>query len=201
MRGIPARIPAGVQRGLADTARATVSTGFASLDACLAGQGWPQGILTEIRSDHTGIGELRLLMPVVAHLSQDGGGIIWVAPPYRPYAPSLVAHQVALERVLLVHPRTHKEALWAVYQALMSPGVGAVISWFDDLQEREFRTLQRAAAQGGHVAFCVLPSGRTALPSRLRLILTPAADGLRIDFARPARHRAPITLPLPVGGR
>src|SRR5258708_5515585 len=84
-------------------------TGFAELDARLAGSGWPRHALTEIEYAHDGIGELRLLLPALVSLSQQARWVAWIAPPYIPYAPALAAAGVNLARVLLVHPRTPQE--------------------------------------------------------------------------------------------
>ena len=88
--------------------RAGLPTGYAALDRCLPGAGWPRQGLIEILSDQRGIGELQLLMPVLAALCAAtrvrhrarmqglpcrrtqraaAGWIAWVSPPYRPYAP------------------------------------------------------------------------------------------------------------------
>src|SRR6267378_1674310 len=67
----------------------TVPCGFPGLDAELPGGGWPAGALTEILPAHEGIGELRLLGPALAGLSQRGLRLVWIAPPHLPYAPAL----------------------------------------------------------------------------------------------------------------
>ncbi|MCP4042167.1 MAG: SOS cell division inhibitor SulA, partial [Gammaproteobacteria bacterium] len=67
----------------------TLATGFTGLDAALPGGGWPVGALTEIFTAGDGIGELRLIMPALARLSSEGRWIVWVTPPYIPYAPAL----------------------------------------------------------------------------------------------------------------
>src|SRR5258706_2189841 len=69
----------------------TVPCGFPGLDAELPGGGWPAGALTEILPAHEGIGELRLLGPALAGLSQRGLRLVWIAPPHLPYAPALAA--------------------------------------------------------------------------------------------------------------
>ncbi len=184
-----------VYRGAVPAPAAVMSTGFPALDQGLGG-GWPVGVLTELRAGRTGIGEMRLLLPVLAALSRTGR-LIWVAPPYGPYAPALVAHDIALDHLVVVRPRTHKEALWAVSQGLLSPTVGAVVSWFGDIREQEFRALQRHAAQGGHWGFCFLPWDLAPQPSRLRLILESAPEGVRITLARKAgRPVAPLVVAL-----
>src|SRR6266404_1545316 len=60
----------------------TVACGFPELDAELPGGGWPAGALTEILPAHEGIGELRLLGPALAGLSQLGLRLAWIAPPH-----------------------------------------------------------------------------------------------------------------------
>src|SRR5512137_3109590 len=100
--------------GAAAVAPAGLPTGYAALDRCLPGGGWPLQGLIEILSDQRGIGELRLLLPALAALCREpgatesppyppprpghagsamlphdrgsGGWIAWVSPPYRPYA-------------------------------------------------------------------------------------------------------------------
>lgn len=50
-------------------AQATSPSGFAVLDAELPGGGWPHGVLTELLLSQPGIGELRLLAPVLRAVS------------------------------------------------------------------------------------------------------------------------------------
>jgi hypothetical protein len=183
-------------RGAVSAPIVVMPTGFSALDQCLEGGGWPAGMLTELRVRPVGIGEMRLLLPVLAALSREGR-LIWVAPPYGPYAPALAAHDIVLDHLVVVRPRTHKEALWVVSQGLLSPAVGAVVSWFTDIREQEFRALQRHAAQGGRWSFCFLPRDLAPKPSRLRLILEPAPEGVRITLARKAgRPVAPLVVAL-----
>src|SRR5258706_3557816 len=68
-----------------------IPCGFPGLDAELPGGGWPAGALTEILPAHEGIGELRLLGPALAGLSQRGLRLAWIAPPHLPYSPALAA--------------------------------------------------------------------------------------------------------------
>jgi hypothetical protein len=92
---------------------ASVATGFAALDAALPGGGWPRGALTELLLEREGIGELRLTLPALAQLQAEGRSIVWVAPPYRPYAPALVAAGLDPARLIVVRGCTKSDALWA----------------------------------------------------------------------------------------
>jgi hypothetical protein len=115
---------------------AAIATGFAALDRYLPGGGWPLAGITEIFIERYGLGELRILMPALAALSRRAAAarrwIVWIAPPFVPYAPALAQHGVDLSRILLVHPSKKKgsdpffadpcsgDTLWAVEQAIRS---------------------------------------------------------------------------------
>lgn len=94
-------------------AGAAIATGFDALDCYLPGGGWPLTGISEIFIERYGLGELRLLMPALAALSrravEDKQWIVWIAPPFVPYAPALAHHGVDLSRILLVHPSTPKK--------------------------------------------------------------------------------------------
>ena len=79
-----------------------IPTGLAELDAQLPGGGWPCGALSEILFEHDGLGELSLLMPALAELTQKGQRVVFVAPPYIPYAPALAAHGLDLRYVVQI---------------------------------------------------------------------------------------------------
>ena len=89
-----------VWRGSKGTHSAPViPTGFASLDRHLPGGGWPHRSVTEVFLDHYGIGELALLIPALTSLMRQGEAtekkwIMWIAPPFIPYAPALMQHGI-----------------------------------------------------------------------------------------------------------
>jgi hypothetical protein len=161
-------------------ARAACPSGFAELDAHLPGGGWPSGAIAELMSDAIGIGELGLLMPALSNLARAGRYIVWIAPPYLPYAPALAQRGLPLDRILLIRTRTLQESLWATEQALRCPAVGAVLSWPAYIVDKNVRRLQLAAETGGSLGFLYRPAeaARESSPAALRLRLHPAADGL-----------------------
>ncbi|MEX0607438.1 MAG: translesion DNA synthesis-associated protein ImuA, partial [Halofilum sp. (in: g-proteobacteria)] len=132
-------------------------TGFAALDQHLAAGGWPRGALTELLPERAGIGELRLLMPVLARLSQGPRWAAWIDPPYIPHAAGLYASGVDLAHTLVVHPREGAERaderLWALEQALSSGTCSVVLAWPGTLTPKAMRRLQLAAERGGTLGF------------------------------------------------
>lgn len=137
-------------------AQAAIATGFAALDRYLPGGGWPLTGITEIFIERYGLGELRLLMPALAALSRHAvearQWIVWIAPPFVPYAPALAQHGVDVSRILLVHPQKgiplpaeSKDALWAVEQAIRSESSVAVLAWVRQADVPSLRRLQLGA--------------------------------------------------------
>lgn len=133
-----------------------LKSGYPRLDSHLPWGGWPPHALTEILLEHYGTGELKLLMPALARLSQAGcedsapsaGWIAWIAPPFEPYPPALVQWGVDLSRVLIVRPEKAAEALWAAEQALSSGNCAAVLLWCETMDDVASRRLQLAAEKG-----------------------------------------------------
>lgn len=154
-------------------------TGHAALDAAIGG--WPRGALTELLTDHAGIGELNLLLPTLAALSRERC-IAFVAPPYIPYAPALAAAGVDLARFLWLRPHNDTDALWAMEQSLRSGVCGAVLGWPVRVDQRSLRRLQLAAETGQALAVLYRPrrAAAAASPAALRLELLPTPAGLRI---------------------
>jgi hypothetical protein len=127
---------------------AAVPSGYAELDAALPGRGWPQGALTEILLEREGIGEIRLTLPAMVRVQAQRRDVVWVAPPYQPYAPALAAAGVDLARLYIVACRTPQDALWAFEQSLRAPECGAAFAWLATQDQRVLRRLQVAARDG-----------------------------------------------------
>jgi hypothetical protein len=179
---------------------ASVATGFAALDAALPGGGWPRGALTELLLEREGIGELRLTLPALAQLQAEGRSIVWVAPPYRPYAPALVAAGLDPARLIVVRGCTKSDALWAYEQALRAPECGAAFAWMNAGDERVLRRLQVAAREGRTWGVLWRRPGRfasaTAAPLRLALAPSQGRLAVRVLKRRGAELAAPIVLDL-----
>jgi len=185
-------------RQRAQTAEAALPTGFAALDELLPGGGWPRGALTALLIRRQGIGELRLLLPALARLSQADGWLAWVAPPYVPYAAALAAAGIDLARLLVAKPATHDDAWWTAEQALRSGACGALLAWLRAADERRMRRLQLAAETGRAwgVLFRHARAAQDRSPAALRLLLEPADDGLAVHVLK--RRGGPVSQPVVV---
>jgi hypothetical protein len=171
-----------------------VPSGFSALDQQLGG-GWPVGVLTEILLSNSGIGELELLMPALVHMSKNDSAndhrsytsvrdaldsnwsdrLLWIAPPYIPYAPALTQHGLDISRVLIVHSVKQLDALWAMEQALNSSVCRVVLGWFADIDDRSMRRLQLAAESGAcwAIIFRHARFANIASPAPLRIHIKP----------------------------
>ncbi|MCS4504652.1 Cell division inhibitor SulA [wastewater metagenome] len=163
-----------------------VTTGHPALDAVLPGGGWPRGALTEVLHEHHGIGELRLLMPALAEIARQGRWVAFIAPPFVPYAPALTAQGLDLGRLLLIHPRSGTDALWAVEQALRAGTCGAVLAWPRQVDTASLRRLQLAAEAGDSLGLIFRRESNrsSASPAALRLHLDRDDRGLRMELLK-----------------
>jgi cell division inhibitor SulA len=153
-----------------------IPSGFAALDEVLPGGGWPQKALTEILFPRHGVGELSLLLPALARLSQGGRWIAFVAPPYLPYAPALARAGVDLSRLLLIHPKSTQDGLWAVEQTLRAGTCAAVLTWLTTVEHKHLRRLQLAAEAGQAWGVVFRPDRFADSSSPAALRLRVAAD-------------------------
>ncbi|MCP5179491.1 MAG: hypothetical protein H6993_17490 [Pseudomonadales bacterium] len=163
----------------------SIPSGFPILDRYLPGGGWPTGAVSELCLAQPGIGELQLLGSALAQITKNAGRwVLWLNPPFLPYAPGLTAAGIDAGRMLLVRtdnntradrgaPRQrqthgrrsrqqesaddpHARALWAAERAARSGTCAMVLAWLDDtrLGQREVQRLQVAARQG-NTLFCL----------------------------------------------
>lgn len=191
-----------IWRGRGQAAIDALPTGFAALDRYLPGGGWPRRAITEILLDRYGIGELSVLMPALARLGEqaarDARWIVWIAPPYVPYAPALQLSGIDLSRVLLVQPtREKKDVLWAIEQALRSGSSIAVLAWLERASSIALRRLQLAAEE--HDCWAVLFRSARALgdssPAALRVRLSGRSDSARLEIVK-CRGKRPHSVAL-----
>ncbi len=179
-------------------AHPTLATGHATLDSALGG-GWPLGAVSELLTDHSGIGELSLLLPSLARLTRSGRWVIFIAPPHIPYAPALAQAGLDLSHVVVAECKSEREMLWALEQSLRSGVCGAALGWLQKVEFVALRRLQLAAEAGRAAALIYRPHSAQHHPSpaALRLVLRAQADALELHLIKrrgSSRDRL-ITLP------
>lgn len=180
-----------------------VPSRHAALDAELPGSGWPRQALIELLAESFGVGELRLLMPVLAQLTRAGKPVMWIAPPAMPYAPALADAGIALEHLLLVRPGSERDCWWAIDQALRCGHAGAVLAWLPEQRRLaandRLRRLQLAATGSDGLCFVFRPAAASvqASPAPLRIVLAPAEGG-RLSLTLLKRRGPPLTKPIHV---
>ena len=185
-----------------------VPTRFGALDKLLPNGGWPQRTLIELLAP-CGVGEMRLLVPVLAPLMRAGRPVVLIEPPHIFYPRALIAYGVMLEQLFVVRAREHAHRLWAIEQTLKSGGAAAVIAWLPEghAHQISFQSLRRLqlAAQGipsdpGLVFLLRPPAARTAAsPAPLRIELTAYQCGVALDIFKrrgmPAHSVLQLALP------
>lgn len=174
-----------VWRGAAPTApTSSQPTGLAELDAGLPSGGWPEASLIEILTVADGVGELDLLVPTLARLSNAGQLLAMISPPYIPYAPAFQARSIDLRQVQIIQAEP-KLALWAAEQCLRSGAFGAVLMWPQKIDHHGLRRLQVAADSGRTLGFAFrsLKCGDNPSPAPLRLQIK-ASRTLRVAKCR-----------------
>ena len=179
-----------IWRGTSVARTEVLSSGFAALDERLPGGGWPRSGLIEILASRFGVGELTLLLPVLAALTNApmARSSVWVAPPFEPFAPALAAHRVVLERVLVVRvpAALRSGALWAFEQSLSSGACDLVMAWAKRPRAKEIRRLQLAAERGRTlgVLFRPLQARRESSHAALRIAIEAATYGVRVNLLK-----------------
>ncbi len=164
----------------------SIPTGFSELDRELPGGGWPRGVISELLAERSGIGELSLLIPALAQLSQQDGWLMLIAPPWIPYAPALAARGIRLSRVIVANTVSDKDTLWAAEQSLRAGNCSAMLAWPAAFNEHGLRRLQFAAEEGGSFGVVFGETSRAALssPAPLRLRLGMRQDKLSVKILK-----------------
>ncbi|MGH8319278.1 MAG: translesion DNA synthesis-associated protein ImuA [Steroidobacteraceae bacterium] len=210
-----------IWRGRSAARMRTLPTGFPILDECLPGGGWPHAGLIEILPTCFGAGELSLLLPVLAAVTQrpEARWCAWVAPPLQPFAPALAECGVVLDRMLVVQGCLErssqrrrvsepgkaslgsegKSALWAFEQALRSGACDIALAWLRSALPRQIRRLHLAAERGATLGVLFRPreAARDSSPVALRVAVEPAAQGARVTLLKSrggARHTIELSL-------
>lgn len=185
----------------AEQTRQPLDTGFCQLNRELPEGGWPSQGLMELLCPRWGNGEIPLLSPAMAQLSQQERWLVWVSPPWQPYAPGLIHTGINIENILIINPRTERDALWAMEECLQSGQCSAVIGWPRKLLAQQLKRLHLAGQKGD--SLCVVMRDESCSqqpsPAPLRIQLGPLHNALSLRILKRRGRWASdwLRLPLP----
>lgn len=173
----------------------TVSTGYELLDKELPNHGWPRSSLVELLVEQHGIGEMQLLKPCLASLSNKGR-VAFVQPPYLPHSMACRSWHLNDRNLLWLRPQSSADALWSAEQILKNGSCGAVVIWQSNVRPESLRRLNLAAQSTDTWLWLVRPlaAASDASVSPLRIALRPATGGVSADIIK--RKGATCDLPI-----
>jgi protein ImuA len=149
------------------------------------------GSLVELLPLAEGAGALTLALFMARQACGEQKVLVIVDHQGRFYPPAAACRGIDLDRLIVVHPRTARDAGLAVDQSLRASAVGSVICWQDRLTTAAFRRLQLATEMGGGLGVLLRPVTAQRSPSfaALRILVTPlasndAARRIQLDLLR-----------------
>jgi cell division inhibitor SulA/protein ImuA len=182
----------------ASTQKQGIASGFPALDRLLPSAGWPLACITEISTMQCGAGELRLLMPAIAKLTQQALYVVWIAPPFIPYAPSLSAYGIDLRYLIILDSiDNEQDQYWSMEKLLPCKQCGMVLMWPHSYHDKHIRRLQLAAEKGNSLAILYPRNRQQHSSASLRLLIQATAiNQLQITIlkARGVLHARTTTL-------
>jgi hypothetical protein len=148
-----------------ESSSGTFSSGTAAIDRLLPGGGLRHGMLVEWLAKQTASGAATLSLLSAREASRLGGLVVVIDRRQTFYPPAAAAWGLDLDRLIVVHPQTARDELWAAVQSLRSPVVAAVWATLQRIDDRAFRRLQLAAETGHTLGLLVRPANARGQPS------------------------------------
>jgi len=144
---------------------ATMALGLPGIDGALPGGGLARGCLHELCGAPVHGAALGFAAALLGRLMADGGHVVWIGPRDELFGPGLAELGLAPERLIVVRARPRDARLWALEEALRSPGLAAALAEVDQLSLTQSRRLQLAAEAKGVTALLLRPLQAGATPS------------------------------------
>jgi protein ImuA len=138
------------------TDRPILPFGLAAVDRILPGGGLARGCLHELCGAPDRALAAGFAAALLGRLAADGHAL-WIGPRDDLYAPGLSTLGLPPERLIVVQAGARDARLWALEEALRSPGLTAVLAEVDRLTLTQSRRLQLAAEAKGVTAFLLRP--------------------------------------------
>jgi hypothetical protein len=143
----------------------TFSSGTAAIDRLLPGGGLRHGMLVEWLAEQGANGAATLSLLSAREVSLLGGTVVVIDRRQTFYPPAAAAWGIDPDRLIVVHPQTARDELWAAVQSLRSPAVAAVWAAIQRIDDRAFRRLQLAAEAGRTLGLLLRPASARGQPS------------------------------------
>jgi protein ImuA len=159
-----------------------MALGLSGIDGALGG-GLARGCLHELCGAPAHGAALGFAAALLGRLMADGGHVAWIGPRDELFGPGLAELGLAPERLVVVRTRSREARLWALEEALRSPGLAAALAEVDQLSLTQSRRLQLAAEAKGVTALLLRPLQAGAPPSaaatRWQITAAPSAKAGR----------------------
>lgn len=162
-----------------------VDTGHSALSAALPGGGWPEGALIELMPSQPGIGEIRLLRPVLRQVLAHRA-VALVQPPFTPNTSCYAEWRLDPRQLLWISSSRCADSLWATEQILKNGSCAAVLCWQPIIRPEALRRLHLAAQRSDTLFFMLRPASaaQNASPAPLRIQIEPAAGGVLLHIVK-----------------
>jgi protein ImuA len=174
-----------LEAGSAGAAR-TLPFGAPAIDAALPGGGLALGALHEIasvgRDEEEGTLAAAFAAGILARLAAEGP-VLWVLAAHDLYGPGLALGGLAPADLVVASGHKDAEILWAMEEALRSPGLAAVVGEVGVLDTTASRRLQLAAESSGVTAFVIRRWRTGAIAAQQRAAPIAAATRWRVEPA------------------
>lgn len=159
------------------------ASGYEELDQALQG-GWPESGAVELQVARYGLGELRLILPVIQALATRRAFQVWLGVPAQLNAQSLPPEVVA--RSVLLSPAEEKQGYWVLEQVLTSACCSVVTAWLPGLNTAQAKRLQILAKDSSTLLFLIVAGVKAeqSLPLSLRLSLHASSNGLEVHVLK-----------------
>ena len=154
-----------LDRPALDEGGAILPLGLPGIDGALPGGGLRRGCLHELCGKTRPAAALGFAVALLGRVLAGHGRAVWIGRRDDLFAPGLAALGLAPERLILVRARARDAGLWALEEALSTPGLCAALAEVDQLSLTQSRRLQLAAESQGVTAFLLRrPGGPGAGP-------------------------------------
>jgi protein ImuA len=141
-----------------------LSLPFARIEEALPSGGLARGALHELCGAPEHAAAAGFAATLLGRLAVDGH-VVWIGPRDDLYGPGLLEFGLDPARLIVVRARARDARLWALEEALRSPGLAAALAEVDRLSLTQSRRLQLAAEAKGVSAFVLRPPGAGRAPS------------------------------------